>query len=236
MARARRKAFVSRALCSSVVAPPSRATMPSQSWVTSDSQSSHPGITGDSRTQEKTYVSAYGSEPGGRSNPSIEGRRQWPWIASLTLAMTARWWAVIARSEATRQSPHSSVALEDFNEPEPFAIELHVLRKRALPGKIVRVQLPPIFERSVALAPVVGEGLVEPPPRQFNCLDDRARPSLAVLHDPSLADLHAFQALARGPASGGLSSDEHEFEQFVRRSRAVAEREAFQVGHGQPVK
>src|SRR5271165_3648347 len=38
MARARRKAFVSRALCSSVVAPPSRATTPSQSWVTSDSR------------------------------------------------------------------------------------------------------------------------------------------------------------------------------------------------------
>src|SRR5271157_1621523 len=38
MARARRKAFVPRALCSRLAAPPSRATMPSQSWVKSDSR------------------------------------------------------------------------------------------------------------------------------------------------------------------------------------------------------
>src|SRR5271166_4215404 len=38
MARARTKAFVPRAPCSRLAAPPSRATMPSQSWVKSDSR------------------------------------------------------------------------------------------------------------------------------------------------------------------------------------------------------
>src|SRR5208337_1920820 len=38
-------------------------------------ESSHAGITGDSRTQEKTYVSAYGSKPGGRLfSPRAERR------------------------------------------------------------------------------------------------------------------------------------------------------------------
>src|SRR5271157_748841 len=94
-----------------------------------------------------------------------------------------------------------------------------------------------MFERRVALAVLVREGRVgvlEPPPRQFDRLNHSARPALAVLHDPSLADLDAFEALAHGPAGGGLLSDEHEFETFIRDRRAIAEREAFQLSHGRP--
>ena len=123
---------------------------------------------------------------------------------------------------------------EDLDQPEPLAIELHVLRKGALLREIVRVRPPPISERPVSLGLLVGEGLVdvlEPPPRQLDRLDDRARPALAVVHDPSLPDLDAFEALARGPAGGRFRSGEHEFEQFIRESGAVAEREAFQVRH-----
>src|SRR5208282_4573498 len=119
---------------------------------------------------------------------------------------------------------------KDLNQPEPLAIKLHVLRKRAFFREISRIQLPPVFARPVSLAPVVGEGLVgvfEPPPRHLDSLDNGARPSPAVVHDPSLADLDAFVALARGPAGGRLRSGEHEFETFIRGSRAVAEREAF---------
>ncbi len=86
---------------------------------------------------------------------------------------------------------------EDLDQPEPLAIELHVLRKGALLREIVRVRPPPISERPVSLGLLVGEGLVdvlEPPPRQLDRLDDRARPALAVVHDPSLPDLDAFEA------------------------------------------
>jgi hypothetical protein len=63
--------------------------------------------------------------------------------------------------------------------------------------------LAPIFERAVAFPLVMGEGRVhvpEAPPCKLNSLQDRARPPLAVLDDPVLADNDAFVALASGPA------------------------------------
>jgi len=89
-----------------------------------------------------------------------------------------------------------SCAVERLDEPEPLATKLHVRRKLAAPGEVICVRLPPPGERPVALALVMGEPFVdvsEPPPREFNGFYDRARPPLAVIDDPALADLDPFK-------------------------------------------
>src|SRR4029077_16244429 len=66
---------------------------------------------------------------------------------------------------------------------------------------------------------------------KLNGLQDRARPPLAVLDDPALADDDAFVAFASGPAGRGLLTRKHEFQQFIGEFGSVAEREAFQLSH-----
>jgi hypothetical protein len=70
-----------------------------------------------------------------------------------------------------------SLPLQDLNQPEPFAMELHVRREFAPPSEIFGVRLAPIFKRAVAFPLVISEcraDLREPPPCKLNGLQDRS--------------------------------------------------------------
>jgi hypothetical protein len=91
----------------------------------------------------------------------------------------------------------TSLPLQDLGQPESLAIKLHVRREFAPPREILGVRLAPIGERAIVFALVVCEGRVdlsELSPSQLNALQDGARPPLAVLDDPALADNDAFVA------------------------------------------
>ena len=71
--------------------------------------------------------------------------------------------------------------------------------------------------------------LREPPPREFDRFENRARPPLPVLDDPAFAHRHAFVPFRRRPAGRGLPAAQHEFEQFDRRVRECRRTRSFPV-------
>jgi hypothetical protein len=68
----------------------------------------------------------------------------------------------------TGRASRLSAADETLDQPKALAIELHALRDSSLPREVVGVGQPPMAERTVAFALVVGERGVDVLVARFN--------------------------------------------------------------------